>query len=304
MLAHECRVDRAGDRTLVEVVVANETTVDRRVRVENCLDGRVEPPRENGVPTPGWDDEGYTGVVPANGRLTLGYACAAPPTDPPVAVRDEGRPAEGDDADEPTAADAVRLLDDHAPPADAVPVDGAEASDPATNGDTDGSSADEPPAPVTAMVDRLDEGDATSDTAPADGTEPADAAPATDSTGPNERAEPSAVPPDAISPPEPTEEAADPSPSEAAPDDLPPAAASWFADVRGRVADAETLAAGDLAAVARVVDERGGAAEAAALDAALADDEERLRALATELEALADRAAEAAVPVAALRRLS
>lgn len=301
MIDHECRVDRAGDRTLVEAVVENETTVDRRVRVENRLDGSVEPPRENGVPAPGWDDDGYTGVVPANDRLTLGYACAAPPTDPPVAVRDEGRPeSEGDE--EPTAADAVRLLGDHAPPADAVPTDG----DVATAGGVSAPASDDPPAPAAAMVERLDEeettnGDAAGRVAAAnDERAGEDALSSTDPSGDGldagspdsaeETDEPGAAPP--------------PTAGHDTPEDLPPAVASWLADVRGRVADAETLAAGDLAAAARVVDERGGPTAAAALDETLAGDEGALRGLAAAAEALADRAADAEVPVDALQRLS
>jgi hypothetical protein len=283
VLAHECRVDRAGDRTLVEVVVENETTVDRRVRVENRLDGRVEPPRENGVPLPGWDDDGYAGVVPADDRLTLGYACAAPPVDPPVAVRDEGRPT-GDD-EEAAAADAARLLGDHAPPADAVPVDDtdAPASDDARAADTPPS--DDPPAPVAAMVDRLDDGSA------ANGDAENAAVGAEDPASPDESA--------AASPDEEVD-APDAGPA----DDLPPAVASWLAAVRGRVVDAEDLAAGDLAAAARVVDERGGATAAAALADDLAADERALRAVARVADDLADRADDAAVPVDALRRLS
>jgi hypothetical protein len=323
VLDHESRVDRVGDRTLVEVVVENATTVDRRVRVENRLDGRVEPPRESGVPAPGWDEDGYAGVVPADDRLTLGYACAAPPADPPVAVHDEGRP--DDEADETTAADAVRLLGDHAPPADAVSVeagrDGAATGqedvagdggttraegavgDEGANGADDSSSdaasapsqsTDSPPEPVAAMVDRLDDWRAaTGSTATTDGVPDVDGS-ARDGPAP---ADPS--PPPAADPAEPRDER-----TPTAPDDLPPAVASWVADARARVADAEALAAGDLQTVARVAEERGGAAEAAALAERLDDDERALRALAAAAEDLADRAAAAEVPVAALRRLS
>lgn len=332
MLDHEWRVDRAGDRTLVELVVENETTVDRRVRVENCLDARVEPPRENGVSAPGWDDDGYAGVVPANGRLTLGYACAAPPTDPPVAVRDEGRPAADDEARETTAADAVRRLSDHAPPADAVPVDGVAVRDEGATADPAGttgpddtsdgvSSGDDPPAPVAAMVDRLDDGAATDGDTAGGVTVATDERPDEGAPAPSEAVAHTADASVTTSTPDPAggtddsdadpagrtdDSDADPAPTEtdATPDDRPPAVTSWLADVRGRVEDADALADGDLAAAARVVEERGGVTEAATLDEALAADERALRALATEAERLADRAADAEVPVDALRRLS
>jgi hypothetical protein len=247
VLDHDCRTDRVGERTLVEVTVTNETAVDRRVRVVNRLDGPVEPPREGGAPAPGWDDDGYAGVVPADDRLTLGYACRAPPAEPAVAVHDEGRPTD-DEGGGATAADAARLLGDGAPPADAVPVEGAT----------------DPPGPVAAMAETLDE-------------------------GPDDAAEP---------PVEATDRADVDDP------DLPPAVGEWLDGVSDRVDDAETLATGDLAAVARVAEARGGAEEAATLGTTLAADERALRALATRAERLADRAASADVPVEALRSLS
>lgn len=268
MLDHECRLDRAGERTLVEVVVSNETTVDRWVRLTNRLDGRVQPPREDGVPAPGWDDDGYTGVVPAGERLTVGYACAAPPVDPAVEVRDEGR-SDGERA-ETTAADAVRALEDGAPPADAVPADETA-----------------PPDPVASMVETLDD--------PAGATDGGRAEPP--SPGGDDEPTPSVR--SAGDVPDETGDAA------AASGDGPPAAVeSWLDAVESRVEDAERLADGDLSAAARVAEARGGADEAAALAETLSADERTLRALAERAARLAERADETDVPAAALRSLS
>lgn len=284
VLDHECRLDRAGERTLVEVVVKNETTVDRRVRVDNRLDARVEPPREGGAPAPGWDEDGWTGVVPADGRLTLGYACASPPADPAVAVTDEGRP--DDETAAATPRDAVRLLGDAAPPVEAVPD--AEDPDP------------DPPAPVAAMTERLD-GDAPASDASAADTEASDGS----SVDPDVRDDSPAVPTrsgdsvttgDAETPVRPDSHDGD--------DSLPDAVASWLDEVTDRVDDAERVASGDLATVARVAEARGGAAATAALAGTLAADERALRALAARAERLADRAAGVEVPAEALRRLS
>ena len=285
MLDHECRLDRAGERTLVEVVVENETTVDRRARVANRLDAPVEPPREGGAPAPGWDEDGWTGVVPADGRLTLGYACASPPAEPAVAVTDEGRP--DDETTAATPRDAVRLLGDAAPPAEAVPD--AEDPDP------------DPPAPVAAMTERLDEDASAAGDAPAADAEASDGS----STDPGVPDDSPAVPAQSDGGVT-TAGAETPAQSDGndGDDPLPAAVASWLDEVTGRVDDAERVASGDLATVARVAEARGGAAATAALAGRLAADERALRTLAARAERLADRAAGVEVPAEALRRLS
>lgn len=137
-------LDGRDDVRLVTVELRNPDPVDRRVRVDNRLDGPVLPPRRAGVPDPGWDREGFTGVVPADGRLPIGYACPAPPRRPPVSVVDEGR-ATGDSTDD-TAAAAVRELADPRPPADAVP-------DPVVDDAPEGGGrADGPPDPVASWL--------------------------------------------------------------------------------------------------------------------------------------------------------
>ncbi|GGJ12692.1 hypothetical protein GCM10008995_23180 [Halobellus salinus] len=126
---------------LVAVTLRNDTAVAVRVRVENDLDGPVLPPRQEGVPAVGWDEDGFSGTVPADSRVGIGYACPtadgdaaeAAPADPglrsdpdrgvgPVSLDVLG-PA---DADEPRTtdrvSDAVRSLGRATPPADAVPT--------------------------------------------------------------------------------------------------------------------------------------------------------------------------------------
>lgn len=156
-------LDGRNDVTLVTVELRNPSSVDRRVRVDNRLDELVLPPRQAGVPDPGWDEEGFTGVVPATGRLGIGYACPAPPKRPPVDVVDEGRARGG--APDP-AATAVRELGDPRPPADAVPatiVDEGEDGGDDTGDDGSGSVPPAVEAWLTAVERRLDCGERLTD---------------------------------------------------------------------------------------------------------------------------------------------
>ena len=104
----------AAGVTLVRAHLRNERATDRRVRLRNCLDGLVLPPRRHGTPEAGWDREGVTTVVPADDTVALGYACPAPETEPPVVVDEVGAPAECTSDSTPDAA--VRELGDHRPP--------------------------------------------------------------------------------------------------------------------------------------------------------------------------------------------
>ncbi|AZH23864.1 DUF7857 domain-containing protein [Haloplanus aerogenes] len=166
---------------LVTVDLRNPSPVDRRVRVTNRLDGPVLPPRRQGVPESGWNDDGFAGVVPADGRRNLGYACPAPATRPPVSVADEGRADGGDSADTPAAA--VRELGDPRPPIDAIPGgrevdeddgDPRRESSEGIDGDGNGGADAVPPAVdswLTAAAERIERGerltDASVDTAAA-----------------------------------------------------------------------------------------------------------------------------------------
>ena len=110
--------------TLVGVRLANETPTDRLIRLANCLDGPVLPPRRHGVPETGWEGETYETVVPAGECVAVGYACPAAAVDPPVElVADERVPDAAPTPDEdPSAAAVVRRLGSAEPPRDAVPT--------------------------------------------------------------------------------------------------------------------------------------------------------------------------------------
>ncbi len=134
-----------GTATLVELVVENSTEIPVRIRVGNCLDGEIQPPRRNGVMEAGWDEGGFEGVVREGERLALGYAVATDSNDesPPAEIvwterapqteksADNAGNVEysGDSLDsgeeldiEPTAAGVVRALGEARPPADVVPT--------------------------------------------------------------------------------------------------------------------------------------------------------------------------------------
>ncbi|MFB6220688.1 MAG: hypothetical protein ABEH90_04545 [Halolamina sp.] len=108
-------IDTVGGVTLVRVRLGNERSVERRVRLRNRLDGPVLPPRREKEPEAGWDREGVTTVVPAAEAVALGYACPAPPAEPPVETVDIGSPSEAEPED-PAAGEAIRRLGDARPP--------------------------------------------------------------------------------------------------------------------------------------------------------------------------------------------
>lgn len=125
--------------TLVTARLHSETPVDRRIRLENQLDGPVMPPRTNGIPVDGWDDDGYETVVPAGSSVALGYACPAPERDPPLVVVSSERVFDSASAlPSDSVGDAVRRLGQAAPPRDAI-ADGVDHLDHA-----DPDSATEP----------------------------------------------------------------------------------------------------------------------------------------------------------------
>lgn len=338
MLDAEWSVDEVAEVALVEVSVHNPTAVDRRVRVENELDGPTLPPRTEGVPEAGWDADGYAGVVPAGDRLRLGFASPAPAAEPPVAVEDAGR-VDGDaSADGPDAAAALRMLGDGSPPADALPA--AEPVDGAPTGSIDGTNASEPVArdgPTAAATDA----DVSASVGPAGGesaTGPttADVDPAPGATGPtsatgdpgagavegeasagdgSESAAASvegadgadAAASDGATGPDAPDPAAGHGPTTAATaagGEVPRPVGDWLAEVEGRIEHAERLTDASVVEAAAVLDERGGLAAVESLPERLTADEAALRALSERATALADRAATTDVPLAALRRLS
>jgi hypothetical protein len=103
----------------VHLLVSSESTA--RVRIDNCLAGPVWPPRRQGVPESGWDEDGFEGVVTADQPLALGYASPGDRTDPPaVLARVEPAAADGDETLTPT--DVVRRYGRAGPPRAAVPT--------------------------------------------------------------------------------------------------------------------------------------------------------------------------------------
>ena len=121
--------------TLVELLVTSDAP--ERVRVENCLDGPVWPPRRQGVPAEGWSEEGFEGRVGPDDRLVLGYASPAAPADPPARIASvESVTATDEEPREMTAHDVVRTLGDPAPPREAVPTpDTKDRENPGPDGD-------------------------------------------------------------------------------------------------------------------------------------------------------------------------
>jgi hypothetical protein len=164
MVTLEWSCERTDGVTLVSLVVAADRPC--RVRVENRLDGPVWPPRRRGQPAAGWDGDAFTGTVPEEGRLTVGYATPARPTDPPAEVvstepaepdqeDDDGEPAGPAPAVDSTPAGVVRDLGDPVVPRDSVPLPEPNAERSQGGGDDTGlgpePSAD---ADIGRAVDR------------------------------------------------------------------------------------------------------------------------------------------------------
>jgi len=161
MVSIETTTETHGGITLVTVRLTGDG-VARRVRVRHRLDGPVWPPRSRGVPAPGWDERGYEGIVPADGRLALGYATPAPPDGSPVSLEEGDVVRDADESIDP--ADVFRRLGDPAPPRGAVPLPTAAAESVPANPDQS-DEHDEVPSPAepndTGAADSHDTGDPT-----------------------------------------------------------------------------------------------------------------------------------------------
>lgn len=120
MATLESRCRTVGEVSLVELCVTAARA--RRVRIENCLEGPVWPPRADGVPEPGWDGSGFEGRVDPDAPLVLGYASPAAPADPPARIAEESDPGDR----EPTPEAVVKALGRREPPRDAMPEVGAD----------------------------------------------------------------------------------------------------------------------------------------------------------------------------------
>ncbi|MFD1685222.1 hypothetical protein [Halobellus litoreus] len=249
--------------TLVRVELQSTVDADLRVRIANGLDGPVLPPRPEGVPAAGWDAEGFRGVVPASGRLGVGYACpvstsgarrsadhgttrertATAGESDAVSVELLG-PADEAGAESASVEATIRSLGRARPPQDAVPI-GAGARSPETTA-SDGTHGS---------------------------TDETDAGPwATDATNTEPRAA----------------------------DAVPVAVDDWFDEVESRVGVADRLTDASAEEATAVLAARGGVDALSDLPEAVAADESALRAVAARADALADRAATTnAAPVVA-----
>jgi hypothetical protein len=265
-------VDREEEASLVDVRVRNDGAVPRRVRIESRLDGPVLPPRRGGVPEQGWDAGGVTAVIDPGERAAFGFAALADPVDPPVEITSV-EPATGEanadtspESDSDLARAAIRDLESHRPPREAVTGEGAVGGEKGGEG---------------GAVERDDDGGGDGKSLDSARDDETGASGSTgDATGRSERS--------------------DPPPSAAAPDDID----AWFAAVEARVERAERLTGADLATATAVVEEAGGLDAVASLDERVAADAERLKAIRDRAAALLDRAEESEVPTEALEGLA
>lgn len=110
--------ERQDGVTLVTATVASDSddqSTPTRIRVEHRLDGSIWPPRRQGQPAAGWDDDGFEGVVPADGHLSIGFASPAEPADQPLALT-AAEPATRQDDEMDTSEAIVHGLGDPSPP--------------------------------------------------------------------------------------------------------------------------------------------------------------------------------------------
>lgn len=263
---YDCATRTVAGTTLVTVRVRNEAAVPRRVRVRNDLPGPVLPPRRDGVPERGWDDEGFTGVVAPDCERALGYACPVDCADEtPVSVDWLGRADDdGDDAAE-REAEAIRSLGRARPPADAVSAPGV-----GDRSDGERSSAVADAAESTSEPEGADDS--------AGGTE--DAADTSHDEFVTDASDATPLPG-----------------VERGASEVPRPVESWLSAVEVRVRRAEALTDATAAETARVLETAGDVSD---LPAAVEADAASLRAFAARATALAQRAAESdAEPVVA-----
>lgn len=163
MVSLDCNTTTSGGVTLVTLRLESE--VATHVRVTHQLDGALWPPRRQGVPAAGWDEEGFEGVV--DGTVALGYATPADPetADQPARIVETRPPADGGELSPETL---IREFGAGTPPRDAVSsaaptatVNDADVTGTATasakHGDNDGGQPEGPPPAVTAWLDAVEE---------------------------------------------------------------------------------------------------------------------------------------------------
>lgn len=229
MLELDWRVQADGEAALVAAVVDSEAPTPRRVQLEATAP-RVCPPRERGVPERGWDGETFEAVVPAEGRLAVGFATDSDPPEPPVrlvdheradppavsterttprglptgarATTDGGDPepilptGNGESAesapplDEPTADGVLRSLGSPSPPRDAVPEDVTPAAVEETGSEASHAGTDDGRAASPGAGDPIDADNPIDADAAADAEQPVDANDAVDIEQPVDADEP------------------------------------------------------------------------------------------------------------------
>ncbi|ADQ65689.1 hypothetical protein C499_10804 [Halogeometricum borinquense DSM 11551] len=265
-MEYDCTTKTVGGTTLVTVHVRNEAAVPRRVRVRNDLPGPVLPPRQDGVPERGWDDDGYTGVIAADDELTLGYACpGGDETETPVSVESLGRADEERDTEKSSRAEleaeAIRSLGRARPPADAVPTPSVDRQTETDDAPTDAQTRDLESRAESVSTNSRPQ------------SEP-ESTPRQDSGGDSD---------DATSHNEGDEE------YRAEKEITPKPVESWLSAVETRVQHAETVTDATADEAAAVLETAENVSD---LPATVAADEDALRAFAARATALAERAAD------------
>jgi len=116
MVEVDASTERRDEVTYVWATVHNTHSTPQRVVLANRLGGETWPPRHGTVTDPNWNDETWTGVVPANSNRGMGFATPAESNETPIEVVSAERvedTAVDDDPDEVLAS-----LQDWAPPND------------------------------------------------------------------------------------------------------------------------------------------------------------------------------------------
>lgn len=278
MVSLDARAVEMDDVTLVTATLEGGA-VPIRVTLRNRLDGPVWPPRRMGVPVEGWDETGYVGVVPADERIAIGYACPASVVDPPLEIGSRERAGTPDgDFDSSTAV--LRGLGSPAPPREALPLPTSDAAD-----------GHEARATAPSSTAERSEDHRPDDGITVDGEEsrPSDDDPS-EASAPLVGADDS----DRVEVTEPTIDA-----------DVPDAVAAWLYRVEGRLERAEALAeASDVPSATRALRAVGSLEAASALEERREADVECLREITRRANALADRADRAAIPIETLDHLA
>ncbi|WP_435334572.1 hypothetical protein [Haloarchaeobius sp. TZWWS8] len=121
MVELDVRTDRRECVTFVAATLTNDETRAREVTLESGLPN-VWPPRRQGMPEAGWEDDAVTCVIPPGGIRGIGFASPDPPeaADGALLSLVSEQPTDEESLDI-SAAGLVRTLGDPTPPGDVVP---------------------------------------------------------------------------------------------------------------------------------------------------------------------------------------